>query len=486
MTLKNTPCSNRIRKPTFTSKSKSKHHNVKQSSIITPTTTTSSAAVEKISQIELSEEQWHLKLKILKFTREGLLNYQSAPSVFLINGDAGTGKSVILNSIFNEIQKLSRDVQAAITSTNDHDIDILANTRNFLVVNHPEMLKLYHQISKQFPYILKSDIERPTSLINKYYKKSKSKSIQDKIDVLIIDEAHLLATSRDPFKKFHQDNHLEELLKISKVVIMVFDEKQSLRMGSFWSSSPTSQNGASLTTLLKSTTLQKFQIYNLTNQFRITGANQDLLNWITQLSTSKKIAPLPVSSQITTTTKSFDFKIFENCQTMYEHIKYQNTIHGQSRIISTYDFPYRLDGHDHFVTSQSDSFKLRWDRYLPQLSTPWSERPDTIEEVGSVYTIQGFDLNYAGVILGRSIGYDSVNDSILIKPEYYDDNAGFTRKKNIKDVDMVKQRIVLNSVNVLLTRGVLGLYIYAWDKELRERLMMGNPSILVRDTYYHG
>lgn len=30
----------------------------------------------------------------------------------------------------------------------------------------------------------------------------------------------------------------------------------------------------------------------------------------------------------------------------------------------------------------------------------WAEQPQTINEVGSMFTIQGFDLNYAGVILG--------------------------------------------------------------------------------------
>lgn len=29
----------------------------------------------------------------------------------------------------------------------------------------------------------------------------------------------------------------------------------------------------------------------------------------------------------------------------------------------------------------------------------WAEQPQTIDEIGSTFTIQGFDLNYAGVIL---------------------------------------------------------------------------------------
>ncbi|AEX77669.1 DNA/RNA helicase domain-containing protein [Corynebacterium diphtheriae] len=35
----------------------------------------------------------------------------------------------------------------------------------------------------------------------------------------------------------------------------------------------------------------------------------------------------------------------------------------------------------------------------------WAEKPHTINEVGSIFTIQGFDLNYAGVIIGPSVQY---------------------------------------------------------------------------------
>ena len=44
----------------------------------------------------------------------------------------------------------------------------------------------------------------------------------------------------------------------------------------------------------------------------------------------------------------------------------------------------------------------------------WAEQPQTIDEVGSTYTIQGFDLNYAGVILGPSVKYR--NGEIIFDP----------------------------------------------------------------------
>lgn len=419
-----------------------------------------SLTVKKFTNIKLNDEQQQLKSRIIEFTKQNLQRFNSnsanyKPSVFVINGDPGTGKSIIINSLFNEFQRIAK------TTKND----ILSNRNNYLVVNHPEMLKLYYQISKSFTFIKKSELERPTSLINKYLKQA---DCLYPIDILIIDEAHLLASSKDSFKKFHQNNHFEELLKISKVVIVVFDEHQSLRMGSFWNLN-SQKDGATLYDYLGNKSLvNSFEMHQLTKQFRVV-AQPDLLDWIANISITKKILPLPTKDL--EMDNGFEFKLFNSCSTMYEHIKEKNAKFGQARILATYDFPYRLDGKDYFVTSQSDDFKLRWDRYMPQLTTPWSERDDTIAEVGSVYTIQGFDLNYAGVILGRSIGYDKETDSIKIKPEFYDDNAGFTKKKNIKHVDQVKEKIILNSLNVLLTRGVRGLYLFAWDNELRERLL---------------
>lgn len=418
-----------------------------------------SIAMNKLSHVKLSEEQQTLRDNVLKFIRHNLTGTNNdsskAPAMYVIEGDAGTGKSVILNSLFNEIQRLSSD--------NQDKTDILNNTKNYLVVNHPEMLKLYLRICKQFKYISRSSLERPTSLVNKL---TKDKGMAD---VVIIDEAHLLATSKDAFKKFYGDNHLQEIMSLAKVIILVYDAKQALRMGSYWDEE--SENGANLKSYYNSVPDGKKDWYQLKQQFRV-SAPTDVLQWIETISTMGKIPVFPKSmksANITQDSLGFDFKLWDDCGEMYQELKIKNDQYGQCRVLCTYDFPYRLDGSDYYVEC-GDNFKVRWDRYQPRAVAPWSERADSIDEVGSVYTVQGFDLNYAAVILGRSVGYDAANDCIKLKPELYDDHAGFTKKKNIQTPDTVKQKIIMNSINVLLTRGVKGLYVYAYDPDLRERL----------------
>lgn len=81
----------------------------------------------------------------------------------------------------------------------------------------------------------------------------------------------------------------------------------------------------------------------------------------------------------------------------------------------------------------------------------------------------GFDLSYAGVILGPSIKY---RDGHIV----YDPSCSFNekakQKRKLKDGSKKSFcEIFLNhELGVLLTRGVNGLYIYACDEELRERL----------------
>lgn len=139
-------------------------------------------------------------------------------------------------------------------------------------------------------------------------------------------------------------------------------------------------------------------------------------------------------------------------------------------MLATYDFPATLnDGHDHFV--ETSTFKLRWDRYQPTAKTYWAEREDSIDEVGSVYTIQGFDLNYAGVIIGPSVTYDPQSERLVIHPEYYEDQAAFAGAAQLADPEAAKQQIILNSLYVLMSRARNGLYLYAVDPALQAKLL---------------
>lgn len=380
---------------------------------------------------KLTEEQEKLKEHIFKFCYNHL---KDEHAIFLINGAAGTGKSLLLSSIFNNLQNISRSDSS----------NALYDTNNYLLVNHPEMLKLYKEIAGKAPNLLKKNFERPTTFINRMAKNN------TRADIVLIDEAHLLLTKKDPYNHFNQDNQLEEIIKHSHIVILVFDENQVLKFKSYW-------KNEKIHSFLKTI---PSEFYRLTNQIRV-QADKNIYEWIDAFSKGI-LKPLP-------TKQIFDFRIFDNANEMYKLIKNQNSKYGLCRMLATYDFPYKLDGKDYYVTT--DTFKLRWDRNKPHDQKPWAERPDTINEVGSVYTIQGFDLNYSGIILGPSVSYNFEKDKIVINPNKYEDSAAYMGSSKIDYPTEAKCKIILNSINVLMTRARKGMYIHAADINLRKKLL---------------
>ena len=89
----------------------------------------------------------------------------------------------------------------------------------------------------------------------------------------------------------------------------------------------------------------------------------------------------------------------------------------------------------------------------------------SVSLIGSVFTCQEYDLNYAGVIFSNDIRFNKEKGIIECVPSsYYDKHGqvGTDVNKTIEDI--------LNSYLVLLTRGMKGTFIYCCDKNLRDYL----------------
>ncbi|WP_174233470.1 DUF2075 domain-containing protein [Exiguobacterium aurantiacum] len=384
---------------------------------------------------ELSIEQIDLKERVLKFCEERIT--ESKPDdtygdLYVIEGEAGVGKSVVLSSIFNTIQARTNEAGSN-----------LYQTENYLVVNHEEMLKTYKGIAKQVKHLKAVNFVKPTPLLNK---------LQDKkVDIILVDEAHLLLTKSDAYNNFRAENHLEELMKRAKIVIVIFDQHQVLKLKSRWNQG-----------LLESFK-QKAKVartYQLTNQFRM-QAGKDVIDWIDAFKT-KKIKTFPQSS-------GYDLRIFETLEEMHQVIMKQDKLHGLSRVVSTFDYIHKKDGETYYVYESNGNYKLPWNTTGGK--TTWAEKSETIAEAGSIYTIQGFDLNYVGVVLGPSVTYDETKNCLVIDTNLYKDTGAYAGIDGVKDVELAKEQIVLNSINVLMKRGVRGLYLYASNQALRDKLL---------------
>lgn len=394
-------------------------------------------ATQKLSPFKkLTAEQNKLVNTILQFTKKHIK--QDYPAIFTVYGDAGTGKSVVLAHLFNEIQVAARTDKTS----------ALYGTTNYFVVNHPEILKVYKEIAGNLPHLYKKDFTRPTSLINQLDKRSAT------VDLIVIDEAHLLLSRADPYNNFTYQNQLVELIKRAKIVILVFDPYQVLRTKTFWT-----------TQQLEQITHQySHEDYHLTHQFRV-NASDELLEWFNHFTDDGKILPFPQNAR-----QNYDFRIFDDAEKMRQEIVKRNNEVGLSRILSTTGYPSTLDGGKHYITE--GKFKMPWDQYN-YTSKPWAEIPKTINEVGSIYTCQGFDLNYTGIILSPPISQIPGTNRLQIDPEKFTDIEAFKKRKDLftlKQLNQAKKRLFMNMINVLFKRGVYGTYIYAHDPLLRQTL----------------
>ncbi len=401
---------------------------------------------------KLSDEQIQAKDKVILKIMEALTRNQSG-ELILVTGEAGSGKTVLMSSLFYELKQLAQEESENI---------VLQEANSYLLVNHEQQLKVYQQIanklgitSKKVPNL----VSKPTTFINNH-------TPEEKADVVIVDEAHLLWTQGK--QSYRGKNQLYDLMERAKVVVAVFDINQVLTTEQYWEEEE-------LLTLEHEANL-KGNFIHLENQMRI-NASQSTINWIRSMIDDRKINP------ILKDIKGYDLKIFNHPKELYEAIreKAKDENSGISRITATFDWEYvdkRKPENDDYWRVKIGDWSLPWNLQLPQMkeqkrknrNLSWAEQEQTIYEVGSTFTIQGFDLNYAGVIIGPSVKY---RNGEIVFDRSFSQNKKATRQRTLKNgkKEQFSDMLLKNELNVLLTRGVNGLYIYAVDEELQKALI---------------
>ena len=88
----------------------------------------------------------------------------------------------------------------------------------------------------------------------------------------------------------------------------------------------------------------------------------------------------------------------------------------------------------------------------------WAYDPNGVSQMGSIYTIQGFEFDYVGVIFGDDLVWDPTKKTWVGKTNNSADAAVKRDKENFV-------RYVRNAYRVLMTRGMIGCYIYFINKD---------------------
>lgn len=405
---------------------------------------------------QLSDEQLDAKREILQIINRASKHKKTGNLVF-VEGEAGTGKSVLMSSLFYDLVAPRGDDPEK-RQISKEDLEQRLYKCRF-IINHNEQLANFNSIFRRLGLSDKDDIvTKASAFINK----------KEVVDVAFVDEAHLLCTQGN--QGYRGEDQLEDIMKLAKTTVIIFDENQIL----------TREQYVENATLIKrrDKAIKNGLYYQLKTQFRI-QASEDTKKWIDAFSKEKELLPIPMDM-------TYDLKIFKDVGELYEAIKARaSSEEGRlSRVLASYDWAY-----NNTANRQKQDYEVRigvwhlpWNYEISRNFTKdkkkelrdlaWAEQAHTIGEVGSTFTIQGFDLTYAGVILGPSISWDKVNKKILIKG-HESKNGKVTSRRTLKNGNSidVSDYLVQHELRVLMTRGVKGMYIYAVDDDLREELL---------------
>lgn len=344
---------------------------------------------------------------------------------YLINGKPGTGKTILAVYILKYLK--------------DHK-----DTKELKIALVVPMTALRNTIKKVFKNVKglsASMVIGPSEVANGNY------------DLLIVDEAHRLRQRKNitNYQSFDVVNkklalgkdgtELDWIMHSSNQQIFFYDQNQSVR--------PSDVDHERFVDL-KSIKLE------LSTQLRV-GEGRDgeeYIEMIEQLFDLKK----PTKTGF----ENYDFKIYNDLGKMVSDIKRKNSELELCRMISGYAWPWisKRDPDKHDI--EIGGIKLFWN----STNHNWVNSDNAINEVGCIHTIQGYDLNYAGVIIGPELSYDKQRNRFVINVDKYMDVNG---RRGVDDPEEL-ERYILNIYKTLLTRGIKGTYVFVVDKNLREYL----------------
>ncbi len=413
---------------------------------------------------ELTTEQSNAKMEILKKINEALDNEKPEHTLLVVYGGAGTGKTVLISALLFEL------------------IDAKVSCK--LVVNNKELAPAYQNMIDIWK--LGSDTpEKGKDIV--YYASDYLKESKEH-DVVLVDEGHLLNTVANQQAK----PQLDKIINKAKVTVLVFDPLQFIDKFKKWEGDFSSSEKVreAFVVLYKKYGVHNLKVcsYELKEQQRMRCA-LETQEWILKLTEmGAEIGRFPVMDAKKSNEtadkkvvcvedkKDYFIAICKEPQAMQNFVQNKRKEDKESLMIATYDWAYdkqRPSKHTIFLPNDKKPvLSLRWHKTGSGANTKdksdalnldsWIKQADC-DEVGSVHDIQGFDLNYACVIIGPSIQYSPRRG----QDKHIEPGVQVNTKEHKTNHDA---QIILNELRVLLTRGSKGLIIYAVDKKLREAL----------------
>ncbi|MFT9670314.1 DNA/RNA helicase domain-containing protein [Streptomyces rhizosphaericola] len=354
--------------------------------------------------------------------------------VVVVTGGPGSGKSVIALSVLGDLYR--RGVPALHATGSQ---SFTKTMRKIAGTRKPEVQRLFR------------------------YFNSFMEAEPNDLDVLVCDEAHRLRkTSANRYTKATLRTgrpQVAELMAAARVPVFLLDQHQVVRPGEMGTEEQIREAAAALGLACT--------VVELDSQFRC-GGSDAYLRWVVDL--------LGLEGQAPTVWEPDDkvrLMTVDTPQELEDFLAAQRAQGYGARMSAGYCWKWTTKitssmnalPTDVVIGDWARPWNLYGDRAL--LGAPpaplWATAPEGFGQVGCVYTAQGFEYDWSGVIMGPDLVWRTdrwVVDRTASK------DPSFTKATSDDDVD----RLVRNTYKVLLTRGMIGTVVYSTDPETREKL----------------
>lgn len=377
----------------------------------------------------LTEDQFTIARQIFKDIKRNEVN------TFMVNGKPGTGKTILATYLFKYIKEQ----------------DETKNMNIGLVVPMTSLRKTIKNVFRKIKGLNAGMVIGPNDVVHGKY------------DLLIVDESHRLQRRQgivnysafDNLNKFfglgNEGTQLDWIMKSSKHQIFFYDQNQSVKPADIRPED------------FKKINSKK---YELVSQMRV-EAGEEFIKFIEDF--------FDLKTPQNTNFSNYDFKIFDNAEKMVNEIKEKDKKHKLARVVAGYAWPWHTAHGTREYDIEIGDLKLVWN----STAQDWVNSPNAINEVGCIHTVQGYDLNYVGVIIGPEFSYDTENKKFKVDREKYFDRNGHA---GITDPNEL-ERYIINIYKTLLTRGIKGTYIYIVDDELRNYFKEKTNSKILSEVF---
>jgi hypothetical protein len=359
---------------------------------------------------------------------------RDAKTIIIVTGGPGSGKSVIALSLLGELARQGRTVIHATGSRS-----FTQTLRKVAARGSPRTQSLF----KYFNSFMDAD--------------------RNGLEVLIADEAHRIretSANRWTAARLRTDRpQVDELIAAARVPVFLLDEHQVVRPG---------ERGTvdDIEARAKQAGLAVHKI-SLDAHFRC-GGSEEYLRWVVSLLGLTAGGPLPWAGD-----PAFTLQLADSPQEMEQVLRTKLNAGYGARIAAGYCWPWsdpRPDGTleaDVVIGDWAKPWNLKGERAVGGAppSALWATDPAGFAQVGCVYTAQGFEYDWNGVIIGPDLVWRDDGWAVIRSA-----NKDPDLRSSARVADHEFGRLIRNVYKVLLTRGMIGTVIYSPDQETRHML----------------